>query len=74
MELIGPTKKKILLELGNGPCYGYRLALELTLPLATIYGHLKDLKELGLVKSHTEDRQIVYELTEKGKLLIKVIQ
>ena len=74
MELIGPTKKKILMEIANEPCHGYKLALALTLPLATVYGHLQDLKELGLVKSHTKDRQIIYELTEKGKLFIKVIQ
>jgi predicted transcriptional regulator len=74
MELIGPTKKKILMEIANEPCHGYKLALTLTLPLATVYGHLQDLKELGLVKSRTKDRQIIYELTEKGKLFIKVIQ
>jgi predicted transcriptional regulator len=74
MELIGPTKKKILMEITKEPCHGYKLALTLTLPLATVYGHLQDLKELGLVKSRTKDRQIIYELTEKGKLFIKVIQ
>lgn len=73
MELLGSTKKKILLELSKEPCHGYKLALNLTLPLSTVYGHLKDLKKLGLIDSKVNDRQIVYELTEKGRLFIKVI-
>jgi len=73
MELIGSTKKKILLEISKKPCHGYKLAMELTLPLSTVYGHLKDLKELGLISCTTCDRQIVYELTEKGKIYIKII-
>jgi len=73
MELIGSTKKKILLEISKEPCHGYKLAMELTLPLSTVYGHLKDLKGLGLINSRTYDRQIVYELTEKGKIYIKII-
>ena len=74
MELIGLTKKKILLEIAKEPCHGYKLALTLTLPLSTVYGHLKDLKKLGLIDSKVNDRQLVYELTEKGKNFIKVIQ
>jgi DNA-binding PadR family transcriptional regulator len=74
MELIGKTKKKILLEIAKEPCYGYKLAMNLTLPLSTIYGHLQDLKKLDLVKCKTHNRQIIYELTEKGKSFIEVIQ
>ena len=74
MELIGSTKKKILLEISKESCHGYKLALKLTLPLSTVYGHLKDLKKLGLIESKMKDRQIIYELTEKGKLFIEVFQ
>lgn len=74
MELIGNTKKKILMEIAREPCYGYKLAKALTLPLSTIYGHLQDLKKLGLVEYHIKDRQIIYELTEKGSLILKVIR
>lgn len=74
MELIGTTKKKILLEIAKEPCHGYKLAKALTLPLSTIYGHLQDLKKLGLISSEVKNRQIVYELTEKGKLFIGVIK
>jgi len=73
MELMGSTKKKILLGISKESCHGYKLALTLTLPLSTVYGHLKDLEKLGLIKSKMKDRQIIYELTEKGKLFIKVI-
>lgn len=74
MELIGPTKKRILLELEKGRAHGYKLSSDLTLPLSTIYGHLRDLSELGLVESKTIDRQIIYTLTEKGKKLIKILE
>jgi predicted transcriptional regulator len=74
MELIGSTKKKILMEISREPCHGYKLALTLTLPLSTVYGHLQDLKKLGLIDSKVNDRQIIYKLTEKGKLFVKVIQ
>lgn len=74
MELIGSTKKKILLEISKEPCHGYKLAMELTLPLSTVYGHLKDLKKLGLIESKIIDRQIIYKITEKGSLILKVIR
>ena len=73
MELIGGTKKKILLELSKEPCHGYKLAKALTLPLSTVYGHLQDLRKLGLIESKTEDRQIIYNLTQKGKLFIEIV-
>lgn len=71
---MGATKKKILMEIAKEPCHGYKLAKALTLPLSTIYGHLQDLKKLDLVRIKLQDRQIIYELTEKGKLFIKVIR
>lgn len=74
MELIGETKKKILLEIAKGPIHGYKLALNLTLPLSTIYGHLKDLKELDLIENQTIERQIIYNLTHKGKIFIEVLK
>jgi len=74
MELIGITKKKILMEIAKNPCHGYKLAVNLTLPLSTIYGHLQDLKKLGLIDHQVKDRQIIYELTEKGKLFVQLIK
>lgn len=74
MELMGATKKKILMEIAKGPCHGYKLAKALALPLSTMYGHLQDLKKLGLVEYQAKDRQIIYNLTEKGKLFVEVIK
>jgi predicted transcriptional regulator len=74
MELIGSTKKKILLEIAKGPTHGYQLALSLTLPLSTVYGHLKEVQELGLISGKGKKRQIIYELTDKGKNFIRIIQ
>jgi DNA-binding PadR family transcriptional regulator len=74
MELIGSTKKKILLEIAKKPSHGYQIAIILTLPLSTVYGHLKDLQELGLIEKKIYDRQIIYSLTEKGRTFIKVIK
>ncbi len=62
------------MEIAREPCHGYKLALTLRLPLSTVYGHLQDLKKLGLIGSKINDRQIIYELTEKGKNFIKVIK
>ena len=74
MELIGKTKKRILMEIAKNPSHGYKLALTLTLPLSTIYGHLHDLEELGLIECKTKDRQIIYNLTYKGKFFIKAVE
>lgn len=74
MELIGETKKVILLELDKKNSYGYELSKTLTLPLSTIYGHLKDLKQLGLISEQTDDRKIIYKLTDKGRQFVEIIK
>ncbi len=74
MELIGSTKKKILLEIAKRPSHGYQLALTLTLPLSTVYGHLSDLNKLGLIEKKICNRQIIYDLTDKGRTFIKMSQ
>jgi predicted transcriptional regulator len=74
MELIGSTKRKILLEIAKRPSHGYQLAISLTLPLSTVYGHLSDLTKLGLIEKKICNRQIIYDLTDKGKTFIKMIQ
>ncbi len=58
MELIDDTKKKILMEIAKEPSHGYKLALNLTLPLSTVYERLQDLKELDLIEHKTKERQI----------------
>jgi len=74
MELIGSTKRKILLEIAKRSTHGYQLAISLTLPLSTVYGHLSDLNKLGLIEKKIYNRQIIYDLTDKGRTFIKMIQ
>lgn len=62
------------MEIAKNPCHGYKLALKLTLPLSTIYGHLHDLEELGLIEHKTKDRQMIYNLTDKGKFFGKALE
>jgi DNA-binding PadR family transcriptional regulator len=74
MNIVGKTKKQILGEIQNNPTYGYKLAQKLDIPLSFIYEHLKELREAGLIEYvKEEDRKKIYQLTEKGALLLKVI-
>ena len=74
MDIVGNTKKQILQEISKSPIHGYKLALSLNIPLSTVYGHLRDMKEMGLIKSQANSRQFVYEPTEKGKLLLEILK
>jgi len=74
MAIISNPKKRILLELYRHTCHGYALSKKLDLPLASIYEHLKELREKDLITCVEMDRRKNYQLTEKGKLLIKVIE
>lgn len=71
---IGKTKRLVLSILSKGKDYGYHIQQELlqkynlSVSLPTIYQHLNELTELGLitkVKSH--GRKKYYLLSEKGK-------
>jgi len=74
MKLIGKTKQKILEEITKHPIHGYQIAHNLELPLSTVYGHLKDLQNIGLIKGKKGCPQIIYSTTEKGILLLQVIK
>ena len=74
MRLIGETKKFILSEIAEKPMHGYLLSQRLSFPLSTIYGHLKDLRELELITIIQHSPHIIYKITEKGTLLLQVIQ
>lgn len=74
MSIISNTKKRILMQLKENECHGYILAQKLDIPLASIYGHLKELREAGLIEYVKEkDRKKIYQLTEKGTSLLKLI-
>lgn len=70
---ISLTKRKleILHLLSEEPMHGYRLADELELHGSTIYEHLQALEEGGYIEGEEEERRKVYELTEKGELILE---
>ena len=74
MKIVSKTKKQILEEIKNNPTYGYTLAKKLDLPISFIYEHLRELREAGLINYVEKDRKKIYQLTEKGTLLLKVIE
>jgi DNA-binding PadR family transcriptional regulator len=73
---IGETKEKILYALERQPLHGYELSKTLDVPLSTIYGHLKEFRQRGLIHPIEEstERKIIYELTDKGKRVLQVIK
>ena len=74
MVIVSTPKKKILEEIRCKPCHGYILSKKLNIPLASIYEHLKELREKKLIESKIEDRRKIYHLTEKGKMLLKALE
>ena len=74
--IIGHKKRRILQLIKNSPTYGYKISKELNIPLSTVYGHLKYLKDLNLIEKSSENkkRQIFYILSTKGKFLLKAIE
>jgi DNA-binding PadR family transcriptional regulator len=73
MGIIGSTKGRILGEIAKGPVHGYALAKRLGISLSSVYEHLRDLREAGLVVVSGKGRRRVYTLTEKGKHLLKAL-
>ena len=74
MTIISNPKRKILEEIKLNPCHGYVLSQKLKIPLASIYEHLKELREKKLIEPTDKDGRRIYKLTEKGKMLLKAIE
>jgi DNA-binding PadR family transcriptional regulator len=73
MGILGSTKDRIMKEIGKGPVHGYELANRLGISLSSVYEHLRDLRESGLVEATGNGRRRVYTLTEKGRHLLKAL-
>lgn len=74
--IIGRTKEHILTQFNQGPQYGYDIAKSLNIALSTVYGHLKDFQQEGLITTISDDienRRKMYELTDKGCKLLDVL-
>lgn len=74
MGIIGSTKKRILKSVKERSAHGYKLADRLDISLSSIYNHLGELFENGLIESRVEGRRKVYSLTDDGKKLLEVIE
>jgi DNA-binding PadR family transcriptional regulator len=72
-DMRGMLSFVILWLLSKRPMYGQELAAEIAKKRGdkpnpgTIYPALKDLAARGMIKSHFEGRNNVYELTERGR-------
>lgn len=74
MSLIGDAKLDILLTLQEGPSYGYELQKNLSLNRGTVYVHLNELQEAGMIEvDREEDDKKYYRLTENGELLLEAL-
>ena len=77
-DMRGLLSFMILWLLSKRPMYGQELANEIGKRRGgdkpnpgTIYPALKDLASRGMIESHLDGRNNVYELTEKGKVGLK---
>lgn len=78
MSLIGETKMEILRRLGDAPSYGYKLHKEIGVSTPTIYRHLEDLEEAGMVESvpvEDDNRdKTEYHVTDDGRQLLELLE
>ena len=74
MSVVSQTKKVILQEIHNNQFHGYVIAKNLNLPLSSIYEHLKELRQAGLVKYSKQGRRKIYQLTDKGIMLLSTVE
>jgi len=74
VSLIRDAKLDILLTLQEGPSYGYELQKNLSLNRGTVYVHLNELQEAGMIEvDREEDDKKYYQLTENGELLLEAL-
>lgn len=67
----------ILILLEKEPTHGYHIHKELGITTSTIYRHLDELEQEGVVSSkelETENTRIQYSLTSKGIQLLRLLQ
>ncbi|RLI78587.1 transcriptional regulator [Archaeoglobales archaeon] len=74
MSIISSTKLKIIKELKENPLHGYALAKKLGITISSIYTHLSELEQEGFVTYTVHKRRKTYELTEKGKKLLELLE
>lgn len=65
------AKRELLALINDEPRHGYALAKELGKQGPTIYKHLQELEEAGYVENEQDGRRKVYNLTERGELILQ---
>lgn len=65
MALADPTRRRVLVQLIDGPAYPSEMAEGFGTTRANLSNHLACLRECGLVSATAEGRRIRYELTDQ---------
>ena len=77
MTIVPEIKRKMLISLSDSASHGYQLHKELGITTATVYRHLEELEESGIIESETlEDDsrgKKMYSITEKGEELLEIL-
>ena len=78
MSLLGASKESILRELEGESKHGYRIAESAGISKGSIYSHLNDLEEAGMITVDEEEKDgrgvKTYHLTEAGELLVEALK
>lgn len=77
MSLIPDTQLDILHNLAESPSHGYALHKDVGVATSTIYSHLDDLEDAGMVEStsvkNDNRNKTRYQITDKGKQLLDLL-
>lgn len=67
---------EILARLSESPAHGYQLHKEVGVTTSTIYAHLNEFEDAGMVEpiDSEEDEKVQYQITEQGKQLLELLE
>lgn len=65
MALADPTRRRVLVQLIDGPAYPAEMADDFGITRANLSNHLACLRECGLVTATAEGRRVRYELADQ---------
>ncbi len=65
MALADPTRRRVLVQLIDGPAYPAEMAEAFATTRANLSNHLACLRECGLVTATAEGRRVRYELADQ---------
>lgn len=78
MTLIPEIQMEILRRLSSSPGHGYKLHKDVGAATSTIYNHLNELEEAGMVESRKikddSRNKKEYRITERGRQLLELLE